>query len=132
MILKTKIILTLLAINLTACSNSDSKPSSTSHHLTNSEELANVIIYRPAQSVMLSATRFSVYVDDSYIGTLRNNSRFALKLPQGQHRVWVNDKAKSQIDINIGAEDTLYLQGTVVNKQGYRVAWKKQTSEHGG
>ncbi|WP_339667852.1 hypothetical protein [Dasania marina] len=66
--------------------------------LQDSDQQANLIIYRQADGFALN---YRVIVDGKHVGKLKLDKAFGLKLPAGEHTVAINDANHTEIAVNI-------------------------------
>lgn len=98
-------------------------------HSVDSDAQANLVVFRPRQPVMLNGTGYQVYVDDIYLGRLKSEARFILRLAPGQHSVRVNDSQQSRFLLQVVEGKTHHLRGLYQERPQRGVSWSLVAGE---
>ena len=80
--MKTLWIALLMSLLATASNAAD--------YIVDNSKQANLIVFNNS-AARAAGTYYRIYVDDSYIGKLKANGQYALKLPPGRHTLVSND-----------------------------------------
>ena len=73
-------------------------------------DYATIYLYRP-KSFYGAAIGYDIYLDDSVICRISNNSKFEIKVHKtGSHKIWAKTEAKAIVPVNIKTGKSYYIK----------------------
>ena len=77
---------------------------------------AQLVIFRTVTRASNSGINYRLNVDDKPVGKLKAKTIINLQLAPGKHVISTNDKKRSQLEVNLAAGTTTFINGSINNR----------------